>query len=183
MAGFGGCRVSRGNDMWVRDRIPNYSLAENKKALAILTTELVPEASLMRESLVWVLDQISQTVFLTEEAMWHIPADVNIGLCKINSGPSPKDLNQWFAGSPALLWARPRLSDRISQQPSDYWETEKVKVLVAQLCLTLCDPMDYSPPGSSVHGILQARILEWVAILFSRGSPPLRDQTQESPAL
>ena len=40
-------------------------------------------------------------------------------------------------------------------------------VLVSQLCLTLCDPMDHSPPGSSVHGILQARILEWVAISFS----------------
>ena len=42
------------------------------------------------------------------------------------------------------------------------------KVLVAQLCLTLCDLMDYSPAGSSAHGILQARILEWVAIFFSR---------------
>ena len=52
-----------------------------------------------------------------------------------------------------------------------------VCVLVAQLCLTLCDPMDYNSPGSSVHGILQARILEWVAILFSRGSFWLRDQT------
>ena len=41
---------------------------------------------------------------------------------------------------------------------------------VAQLCLTLCDPVDCSPPGSSIHGILQARILEWVAISFSRGS-------------
>ena len=39
-----------------------------------------------------------------------------------------------------------------------------------QSCLTLCDPMDYSPPVSSAHGILQARILEWVAISFSRGS-------------
>ena len=39
-----------------------------------------------------------------------------------------------------------------------------------QLCLTLCDPMDCRLPGSSVHGILQARILEWVAIPFSRGS-------------
>ena len=39
-----------------------------------------------------------------------------------------------------------------------------------QLHLTLCDSMDYSPPGSSVHGILQARILEWVAMPFSRGS-------------
>ena len=54
----------------------------------------------------------------------------------------------------------------------------KVKVLVSELCLTLCDPIDCSPPGSSVRGILQARILEWVAISFSRGSSQLRDQTQ-----
>ena len=46
----------------------------------------------------------------------------------------------------------------------------KVKVLVTQLCPILCDPMDRNPPGSSVHGILQARILKWVAISFSRGS-------------
>ena len=39
-------------------------------------------------------------------------------------------------------------------------------VLVAQLCLTLCDPKDCTPPGSSVHGIVQARILEWIAIIF-----------------
>ena len=38
---------------------------------------------------------------------------------------------------------------------------------VAQLCLTLSDPMDCSPPGSSIHGIFQARVLEWVAIVFS----------------
>ena len=44
-------------------------------------------------------------------------------------------------------------------------------------CLTLCDPGDCSPPGSSVHGILQARILEWVAISFIRGSSPPRDST------
>ena len=44
----------------------------------------------------------------------------------------------------------------------------KVKVLVAQSCPTLCDPVDGSPPGSSVPGISQARILEWVAIFFSR---------------
>ena len=43
--------------------------------------------------------------------------------------------------------------------------------------LTLCDPVDCSPPGSSIHGILQARILEWVAISFSRGSSRPRDQT------
>ena len=53
----------------------------------------------------------------------------------------------------------------------------KVKVLFAQSCGTLCDPMNYSPPGSSVHGIFQARILEWVAISFSRGSSQPRDPT------
>ena len=53
-------------------------------------------------------------------------------------------------------------------------------VLVSQACPTLCDPMDCSPPGSSVHGILQARILEWVAIPFSRGSSWPRDQIQAS---
>ena len=42
--------------------------------------------------------------------------------------------------------------------------------LVTQACRTLCDPMDCSPPGSSVHGIFQARIMEWVAISFSRES-------------
>ena len=47
---------------------------------------------------------------------------------------------------------------------------KKVKVLVTQLCQTLWDPMDYSLPGSSVHRIFQARILEWVAISFSKGS-------------
>ena len=46
-----------------------------------------------------------------------------------------------------------------------------------QSCLTLCNPMDCSPPGSSVHGILQARILKWVAISSSRGSSLSRDQT------
>ena len=46
----------------------------------------------------------------------------------------------------------------------------EVKVLVAQSCSALCDPMDCSPPGSSVLGIFQARILEWVAIPLSRGS-------------
>ena len=52
----------------------------------------------------------------------------------------------------------------------------KVKVLVTQSCLTLWDPMDRSLPGSSVHGIFQARILEWVAISFSRGSSRPRDR-------
>ena len=51
---------------------------------------------------------------------------------------------------------------------------------VAQLCLTLWDPTDCSPPGSSVHGILQARILEWVAMPYSRVISQARDRTQVS---
>ena len=59
-------------------------------------------------------------------------------------------------------------------------EKEKVKVLVIQFCPPLCDPMDCSLSGSSVHGILQTRILEWVAIPFYRGSSWPRDWTQLS---
>ena len=55
-----------------------------------------------------------------------------------------------------------------------------LRVLVAQSCLTLCNSMNYSLPVSSVHGILQARILEFVAIPFSGGSPRPRDQTRVS---
>ena len=53
-------------------------------------------------------------------------------------------------------------------------------VSVAQLCMTLCNPKDCSPPGSSVLGILYAKILEWVAILFSSVSTWPRDRTQVS---
>ena len=55
-------------------------------------------------------------------------------------------------------------------------------VLLAQLCLTLCSPTDCSPPAYSVHGMLQARILKYIAVSFSRGSSRSRDWTQ-SPAL
>ena len=56
--------------------------------------------------------------------------------------------------------------------------TDRVLRLVTQSCLILCDPMDCSPPGFSVHGILQARVLEWVAISFSKGSSQARDRTR-----
>ena len=62
----------------------------------------------------------------------------------------------------------------------DIWACRKVKVLNTDSCLTLCNPMDCSLPGSSVHGMLQARTLEWVAISSSKGSSQPRDQTQVS---
>ena len=55
-----------------------------------------------------------------------------------------------------------------------------------QLCPTVCDPMEWSPPGSSVHGILQAGILEWVTMPFSGGNlpdPGIKPVSPESPAL
>ena len=64
--------------------------------------------------------------------------------------------------------------------PKDAFTLVNMKVLATQSCPALCNPTDCSPPGSSVHGILQARILEWVAIPFSRGSSWPRDRTQVS---
>ena len=77
----------------------------------------------------------------------------------------------WLVGS--------QFPDQGSNLDSLQWKCQQIptsslyilKVKVAQLCPTLCDPMDGSPPCSSVHGILQARLLEWVAISFSRDLP------------
>ena len=63
-----------------------------------------------------------------------------------------------------MVWSR------ASQTLVCLWIIWCVRAQLLQLCLTLCDPINCSWPGSSVHGILQARILEWVAIPFSRGS-------------
>ena len=63
------------------------------------------------------------------------------------------------------------------------WTEPKRNIMnheVTQSCPILWDPMDYSPSGSSVHGIFQARVLEWIAISFSRGSSQPKNQTQVS---
>ena len=79
------------------------------------------------------------------------------------------------SASSRIIWRQlKRRKNRPSEFSFYFW---KVKVLVAQSCLTLCDPLDCSLPGSSDHGILQARILGWVAILFSRESSRPGDRT------
>ena len=90
--------------------------------------------------------------------------------CKI---VSQRTCDLCTAGRFFTVWAR------LSHQGSPSQRTVSILLclLVAQLYLTLCDPMDCSPPGSSVHGILQARILECVAIPFTRGSSWPRDWT------
>ena len=61
-----------------------------------------------------------------------------------------------------------------------WWKVMKSESEFTQLCPTLFDPMDCSPPGSSIHTVFQATILEWVAVFFSRGSSRPRGRTQVS---
>ena len=96
---------------------------------------------------------------------------------------SPCHLGTWETGHPQenleITWEVENWL-QLWMQPSRTWQKVESESEVAQSCLTLCDPMDCSLPGSSVHGILQARVLEWVAIFFSRGSSRPRERTQVS---
>ena len=101
----------------------------------------------------------------------------------------------WYYPIPFLPWPIQRLTHHLKAlfskecklNSANEWSLcvcvctiTQVCVLVAQPCLTLCDPTDCNPPGSSIHGILQARVPEWVAIAFFRGSSWPRDRTQIS---
>jgi len=89
---------------------------------------------------------------------------------------------KWFSYADTYIQSSPDpfpiyiITEYWVEFPVLYSESESVSHSV----LTVCNSMDCSPPGSSVHGILQARILEWVATPFSRGSSQARDQTQAS---
>ena len=87
---------------------------------------------------------------------------------QLRKNPFPCLPDYWYYSGPWGCW---------TESLSLLLAGGQVKVLVAQLGLTLCDPMDYSFPVSSVHGILQASILDWVAIPFSRGSFWFRNWT------
>ena len=101
----------------------------------------------------------------TAWSSWPTPRTVHV-----SSPEASQDYYTWFkvtTTKSAHSLSKPRILKNL------HWK----KVLVPQSCLTLCDPVDCSPPGSPVHGILQARTLEWVAISSSRGSSPPRDWT------
>ena len=90
---------------------------------------------------------------------------------------------EWVAYRFSRGTSQLRNQTRISYNAGGFstsWATTEAQSEVIQLCLTLCDPMDCSLPGSSVHGIFQARILEWGAISFSGGSSLPRDWTRVS---
>ena len=91
---------------------------------------------------------------------------------------NPMDRRAWQATVHKELQGAGR--DWVTDYAPIYITMKEKKVLLAQSCPTLCDPMDRSPPSSSLHGILQARILKWVRISFSRGSSWCRGQTKVS---
>ena len=107
-------------------------------------------------------EKSSLILLTTSLAMWLALAK---GLCVEVMDVTTEELQEPLGGGPLFFYL------------SHENKSENVSHSVVS---TLCDPMDCSPPGSSLHGILQARILEWVAILFSRGSSPPRDQSQVS---
>ena len=79
-----------------------------------------------------------------------------------------------------MLWGITRKSKYINVKFKHIVCAACMHAWLLHSCLTLCDPMDCSLPGASVHGILCARILEWVAVCFSRRSSQLRDQSSIS---
>ena len=89
----------------------------------------------------------------------------------LTSGPRPWGHRRMLLG---VLW------ELNIEKRRDLWSMHRHECLHAQSCPIFCDPMKCSPPDSSVHGILQARILEWGAIPFSRGFSWPRDQTHIS---
>ena len=92
----------------------------------------------------------------------------------------PRDRGAWWAAVYGVAQSRTRLKRLSSSSSSALWGL--LLLLVTLLCPALGDPMDCSPPGSFVHGIFQARLLEWIAIPFSRGFSWCRIRL-ESPAL
>ena len=117
---------------------------------------------------------ISLCLLLSTKQRWQEPYPPRASKRKVqgsecaSSNGSPRLVSAVATGEPLLL-LKP-----VSLTPTES-ESE-----IAQSCLTPCDPMDCSLSGSSVHGIFQARVLEWIAISFSRGSSQTRKQNRVS---
>ena len=102
--------------------------------------------------------------------------------------PGQEDHMTFYSSPPTVSWVMGFAfkehcwSDKqdLNWGPSSAWFDSMIQVYVTKSCLTICNPIDCSSPGFSVHGILQARILEWLSIAFSRRSSWPRDRTQVS---
>ena len=109
---------------------------------------------------------------------WHLKASGPTGKWAQQDGPTTLERGIQITSAWWFPWQPHQTAPALCPRPPP---SLCVCVVVGQSCLTLCNPMDCSPPGSSVHGISQARILEWVAIPFSKGSSWPRDSNLDLP--
>ena len=116
----------------------------------------------------WLMEKKLQLIFLVKLGLDKIQETSGVGVGKSFKATHGTDF--WWEMNMQWLLSVVLNKNRYSVHARS----------VAQLCLTHCDPMACSPPGSSVHGMIQARILEWVAIFSSRGSSQPRDRTHVS---
>ena len=114
-----------------------------------------------------------------------VPPSLARGLSCSAGHQSSQQEGEEFGGRREIMGARPRSGKHLMCQWGEHRHSGPLPACVcAQSCLTLCNPKDCSPQGSSVHGIVPARILERVAISFSRGCFQPKDQIEPvSPAL
>ena len=120
-----------------------------------------------------IVDKAEVDVFLELSCFFHDPRNVS-NLISGSSAFVKTSMNIWNFTVHILL--NPGL-ENFEHYFTSVWDERQSQSEVAQLCLTLCDPMDCSLPGCSLHGILQARVLEWGSISFSRRSSQPRDRT------
>ena len=141
---------------------------------------------LVRQMSVWALKYDTMIIFMDCHRQAH--SDFQ-DLLTLDNGCRSKDpgdatnhigiwciRDKWYKSWGRRCSASPKYKNAWGHSTVSVW----VRVSVTQSCLTLCDPMDCNPPGSFVHGILQARIPEWVAIPISGGSSWPRDWARVS---
>ena len=190
------------NTIWRKCRRKSYSAFHSNEMFISLTNVLLPHNTL------WVLSEIIAHFHPRDQfplpSVHILMADTfqefNNAFA-ISESSSPRDclcpssisatvtnvlllyllsITYEHSQAPEFSWASPLFSILISVNFSFWQHLKSENVSRSVISNSYCDPMDCSPPGSSVHGILQARILEWAYISFSRGSSWPKDWTQLS---
>ena len=131
----------------------------------------------MNSSVPWEASVWTKVVEVMEFRLSNSVSNPKRWCCETATLNMPANLENWAVATGLEKGQFSFLSRRKTIPKNVQGESESE---VAQSFPTLCDSMDCSPPGSSIHGIFQARVLEWVAISFYRGSSSPRDQTHVS---